>query len=95
MRSQPPPRRELGHDARAQQHQADGKGAQRPANLHAPLEHEPVEQGQHQDEDRRLSEERRAAMCGDGDEVDESGGSLLARTVAACGEQDKTRPVYG
>ena len=94
MRSEPASRREFGRDARRQEGEADGEGARHPANLHASLEHEPVEQGQHEDEHRRLGKERRAAMSGDGDEVDERGGGLLTGTVAACGEQDKTRPGY-
>ena len=81
---------ELGRDAGGEQHEADREGADDPADLHAALEHEPVEQGQHQDEHGCLSKEGRAAMRGDGDEVGERGGGLLRASVSACGEQDKT-----
>ena len=83
--------RELGRNAGGEKDEADGEGAENPADLHASLEHEPVEQGQHEDEHSRLGKERRAAMRGDGDEVDERGGGLLRGSVAACGEQDQTR----
>ena len=77
-------------DAGGQEHEADGEGADDPTDLHASLEHEPVEQGQHEDEHSRLGKKGRAAMGGDGDEVDERGGGLLRASVSACGEQDKT-----
>ena len=81
---------ELGRDAGGEKDEADGEGADDPADLHAALEHEPVEQGQHEDEHGRFGKEGRAAMRGDGDEVDERGGGLLRASVSACGEQDKT-----
>ena len=58
-------------DAGSQEHEADGEGADDPTDLHAALEHEPVEQGQDKNEDRCLGEEGRAAMRGDGDQIDE------------------------
>ena len=82
---------ELGRNAGGEKDEADGEGADDPADLHAALEHEPVEQGQHEDEHGRLGKERRAAMGRDGDEIDERGGGLLRGSVAACGEQDQTR----
>jgi hypothetical protein len=56
---------ELGGDAGGEEHQTDGEGAEDPSQLHAALEHEPVEQGQDQDKNRCLGEERGAAMRGD------------------------------
>jgi len=70
MAFEPAPSRELGSDAGGQKRDADGEGADNPAELHATLEHEPVEQGQNQDENRRLGEEGGAAVRGDGDQVD-------------------------
>ena len=74
---------ELRDDAGDQKRDADGEGADDPVELHAALEHEPVEQGQDQDEDRRLCEERRTARCGDGDQVEERGGSPVGRSFAS------------
>lgn len=62
---------EFGGYACAEERQADGEGADDPAHLHATLEHEPVEQGQNEDEDRCLGEEGGAAMSGDGEQVEE------------------------
>ena len=90
MSFEPAACRELGRNAGGEKNEADGEGAEHPADLHAALEHEPVEQGQHEDEHSRLGKKGRAAMGGDGDEVDERGGGLLRASVSACGEQDKT-----
>ena len=49
-----------------------------PVDLHAALEHEAVEQGQHEDEHGCLGKEGGAAMGGDRDEIEERGGFFWA-----------------
>ena len=56
------------------------EGADDPAELHTALEHEPVEQGQDEDQNRCLGEERRTAMRGDGDQIEERGGRFWGTT---------------
>jgi len=75
--------REIRNDAGGEKHEADGEGADDPVELHTAFEHEPVEQGQHEDEHRRFGKERRAARSGDGDQVEERGWFLLRRSFAA------------
>jgi hypothetical protein len=71
---------ELGGDAGGEEHQTDGEGAEDPSQLHAALKHEPVEQGQDQDKNRCLGEERGAAMRGDCEEIAECGGFLFSQS---------------
>jgi len=74
---------ELGEDAGRKQDQADGKGADDPVEFHSSLKHEPVEQGQDQDQNGCLGKERGAAMCGDGDQIEGWGGMVLGDDSAA------------
>ena len=71
MDFEPAVRGELGGDAGGEQQEADREGAEDPTGFQMSLEHEPVEQGQDKNEDRCLGEEGRAAMRGDGDQIDE------------------------
>jgi hypothetical protein len=57
--------RELREHAGGEQGQADDEGADDPVQLHAPLEHEPVEQGQHKNQtaaSAKKEEQRWAVM---------------------------------
>ena len=74
---------ELRRDAGGQEHEADGEGADDPTKLHAAFEHEPVQQGQDEDQDRCFGEESRTAMRGDGDQVDEGRRAPLRSTSAS------------
>ena len=87
MTLEPAPRREVHEDAGCQQGEADGEGADDPVELHSPLEHEPVEQGQNEDQNRRFGKERGTAWGCDGDEVEERRGFRLGRDSAARGNQ--------
>ena len=62
---------ELGNDADSQKREADAEGAQDPVHLHPALQHKPVEEGQHEDENRCFREEGRTARCRDRDEIEE------------------------
>lgn len=73
---------EFSRDAREEQHEADGEGAENPVDLHAALEHETVEQGEHEDEHGCFGEEGGAARRGDRNEFEERGGRLPVRTAA-------------
>ena len=79
---------ELGRDAGGEQQEADGEGADDPAELHPALEHEPVEQGQDEDQHCCLGEEGGAAMGGDRDQVVERGGCLLRRTATGWNQNE-------
>ena len=77
MGFEPAPGEVVRDDAGSQQGEADGYGAEDPFELHAALEHEAVEQGQHEDEHGCFGKERRTAMRGDRDEFYECGGGRL------------------
>ena len=77
MRFEPAAGAELGDNAGGQESEADAEGAQNPVHLHPTLQHKPVEQGQHEDENRRFREEGRTAGCRYRDEVDEGSGNRL------------------
>jgi hypothetical protein len=79
--------RELRDDAGDEKRETDGEGADDPVELHPAFEHEPVEQGQDQDQNRRFCEERGTARCGDGDQVEERSWFPLGRSFAAWGDQ--------
>jgi hypothetical protein len=86
--AEPAARGELGGDAGGEQQEADREGADDPVQLHTALEHEPVEQGQDEDEHGGFGEEGATAVRGDGDEV-EAGGRLIAGPVAAAGGDER------
>lgn len=68
---------ELRENADCEQDEADGEGADNPVQLHTALEHEPVEQSQHKNQNGRLGEERGTTRRRDGDEIEERGGTLF------------------
>jgi len=70
---QPAAGREFSENAGSEQRHADGEGADDPVQLHSAFEHEPVEQGQDENQNSCLGEKGGAAMSGDGDEVKERG----------------------
>jgi len=49
--------RKVREDAGCQKGEADGEGTDDPIELHAPLEHEPIKQGQDEDEHSRFGKE--------------------------------------
>src|ERR1700692_1538121 len=91
MGFEPAARGEVGGDAGDEQEGADREGADHPAGLEAALEHEAIEQGEHQDQNGGLGKEGAAAMGGDGEEIEERGGSLAGSAAAAGGNEDQAR----
>ena len=83
MSFEPATGREVHEDTGRQKRDADGEGADDPVELHTALQHEPVEQGQDEDQNRRFRKERRTARGCDGDEVQERRGFCLGRSSAA------------
>ena len=83
MAFEPAAGREVHEDTGRQKRDADGEGADDPVELHTALQHEPVEQGQDEDQNRRFRKERRTARGCDGDEVQERRGFCLGRSSAA------------
>jgi hypothetical protein len=65
--------RKIGDDAGGEQNEAEGDGADDPERLEMALEHEAVEEGQDEDQNRRLGKERRTTMRRDGDQIEERG----------------------
>jgi len=88
---EPAARGEVGGNAGDEQEGADGEGADHPAGLEASLEHEAVEQGEHQDQNGGFGEEGAAAVCGDGEEIEEGGWSLAGGASAARWNEDQAR----
>jgi hypothetical protein len=60
---------EFRENARGEQGNTDGEGADNPVQLHAALEHESIEQSQHKNQNGRLGKERGAAMGCDGNQI--------------------------
>ena len=77
MTLEPAAGREFRENAGGEQYKADGEGADDPVQLHAALKHEPVEQGEHKNENGRLGKERGAAMGCDGGQIEEWRWTLL------------------
>lgn len=57
VQAQPATCGELGGDAGRKHGDADGEGTDHPANLHAPFEHEAIEQGQNKNQHCGLRKE--------------------------------------
>ena len=64
---------EFRENAGGEQSYADGEGAHDPIQFHAAFEHEPVEQGENENQNGRLGKERRAAMGCNGDQIEQRG----------------------
>jgi hypothetical protein len=88
---EPATRGEVGGDAGDEQEEADREGADHPAGLEAALEHEAIEQGEHQDQDGGFGKEGAAAVGGDGEEIGEGGWSLAGSAAATGWNEDQTR----
>src|ERR1700761_9659427 len=83
MAFEPAAGRKVHEDAGREKRNADREGADDPAEFHAAFEHEPVEQGQDEDQNRRFGKKGGTARSSDGDEVEERRGFRLGRSSTA------------
>ncbi len=87
MRPDPALGDEVHGDAAGQEEDADGEGADDPGELDAALEHEVVEDAEDEDEDGGFGEERRAALGGDHDEIEQRRAGDVGRRCGGHQEQ--------
>ena len=73
MRSQPAASGKISCDTAGQQGETHGEGAGHPAHLDTTFCHEPIQKGQHNNEDRRLGKERGTPVRRDRDQLNQHG----------------------